>query len=323
MSSSDISRFLRQPGKHYAGGRLQQGRILTDADFNEGSWLGEEDRRKALADFGPRGSPDEGFSIGAPLPLADPPPPPPPQTPALRPGDVVPIEGVMLGDETVPVRPVSIRAGAMHLGGMRFEMEGPQPIMFQRDFLQMTKNDLAATDFAEAPLFNFYYLHAWEQCISAVEDGEFLEPALGGVDTSLRVRRMRRVEMRGNSTEHNCAEAFEGLARDLANGAALDRATGELRSFGRLFYTESPGALDPDCADCNPSPSARFLGADNQTLRLMLSPRGFVWALDDGAPIYRAEVTGLDEQDPAEVRVTLLTPPRDQEHFPLEGRVVE
>ena len=65
MSSSDISRFLRQPAKHYAGARLQQGRILTDADFNEGSWLGEEDRRKALADFGPRGSPDQGFSIGA------------------------------------------------------------------------------------------------------------------------------------------------------------------------------------------------------------------------------------------------------------------
>jgi len=105
MSSSDISRFLRQRAKHYAGARLQQGRILTDADFNEGSWLGEEDRRQALADFGPRGSPDEGFSIGAPLTLGA---PIPPQAPPLHPDDIVPIESVMLGNETVFVRPVSM-----------------------------------------------------------------------------------------------------------------------------------------------------------------------------------------------------------------------
>jgi hypothetical protein len=324
MSSSDISRFLRQPGKHYAGARLQQGRILTDADFNEGSWLGEEDRRKALADFGPRGSPDDGFSIGAPLADKD---RDPAQPPALKNGDVVPIFSVQFNDDPNPVsvRPVSIRAGAFHLGGMRFELEKPQPFMFQRDFLQMSPADIGIFDLALAAPFTFYYLNAWEQCISAVEDGEFLEPALGGVDTSMRVRRMRRVQMRSVGTEATCEQAFNGLIADFeAQQGDFDRATGELKSKGRLFFRAAAATPAEDCATCNPSPSARFLGADNQTLRVMLTqPNNFVWSLDDGAPLYAAMVSNLDLQNPSEVTVTLVTPPRDEEHFPLVNRVVE
>jgi hypothetical protein len=136
---------------------------------------------------------------------------------------------------------------------------------------------------------------------------------------------MRRVQMRSNG-EANCTDAFEGLIGDLEDHgrATFDRATGELKSNARLFLQQVGNAQGADCDACNPSPNARFLGADNQTLRLMMTgPATFVWALDDGAPIYRAEVTGLDEQSPTEVRVTLLTPPRDEEHFPLTGRVVE
>jgi len=323
MSTADISRFLRQPGKHYAGARLQQGRILTDADHNEGSWLGEEDRRKDLADFvGPRGSPDQGFSLGDAITLdpldTDPHPGP------VRPNDPLKADSFFLNDIPTLVRPVSIRAGAFYLGGMRVELETAQPIMFQRDFLQMVPDDIPSLDRSGDGLINcFYYLNAWEQEVSAVEDAELLEPALGGADTSLRVRRMRRVEMRSEATEGSCEEAFAGLIAKLeADNAQFDRATGELASKGRLFFTVDPTVDTGSCTDCNPRPSARFLGADNQTVRLMLtSADTFVWALDDGAPLYRVEVSDFDNPDGALVR--LATPPRDEEHFPLEGRVVE
>jgi hypothetical protein len=49
----------------------------------------------------------------------------------------------------------------------------------------------------------------------------------------------------------------------------------------------------------------------------------FVWAMDDAAPLYRARVSGLNTPNPSEVKVTLLTPPADEEHFPLTNRVVE
>src|SRR5512138_3277262 len=105
MSNPDISRFLKQPGKHYAGVRLQQGRILTDADFNEGAWMREEDQRRGVVDFvGARGAPDLGFKIHQPSDLT---------------------------------QQATIQAGSFYLGGLRLEMEQTQPFNYQRDFLQM------------------------------------------------------------------------------------------------------------------------------------------------------------------------------------------
>src|SRR6187397_2010156 len=120
MSSKDVSRSLFQPRKHYAGTRLQQGRPLLDSDYNEGAALDADDWRHAVLDaVGPRGTPDEGFSLGQSLPAgADPAgAPPPPQTPPLRSGDSFtgPTD-VQIGETSgVPVNPVSIRAGTYYL----------------------------------------------------------------------------------------------------------------------------------------------------------------------------------------------------------------
>src|SRR3954471_1980765 len=66
--TKDISRLLFQTEKHYAGVRLQQGRVLLDSDVNEAAKLHEEDRRRALVDaIGPCGSPDQGFSLRRPI----------------------------------------------------------------------------------------------------------------------------------------------------------------------------------------------------------------------------------------------------------------
>src|SRR5687767_12837601 len=92
MSTIDISRFLHQPRKHYSGGRMQQGRVILDSDFNEEAQLDDEDQRHALKDLiGCQGSPDRGFTVGD---ASDP-------TDRLRPGDdsdEAPIQTIEFGD---------------------------------------------------------------------------------------------------------------------------------------------------------------------------------------------------------------------------------
>src|ERR1043165_5278391 len=89
MTTPDISRILSLPGKRYASARLQQGRILTDADFNESAWIREEDRRRCVLDFvGARGAPDLGFQISGALDLGG--AAPPDLAPPLRAHDSLP-----------------------------------------------------------------------------------------------------------------------------------------------------------------------------------------------------------------------------------------
>jgi hypothetical protein len=321
MSTPDITRFLKQPTKQYGGARLQQGRILTDADYNEGAWLHEEERRRSVLDFvGSRGSPDGGFSLGEPLALNQ---APPDLATPLKVGDDVTAQPFTIGVPGTLVRPVSLQAGSFYLAGRRFDLEQPQPFMFQRDFLQMGPADIP--DAVDDGTF-IYYLNAWEQDISVVEDDEFREPALGGSDTSLRVRRMRRVEAQSVPGAAGCENGFLTAIDNIAgDSATFQPATGELVSNARLRLDFNPASTNTICNDdCNPAQSGPYLGADNQTLRIMLTAVDtFVWSKDDAAPLYRAQISGLDQANPTTVTVKLLTPPADEEHFPLVGRVVE
>ena len=329
MAASDISRILFQPGKHYTGARLQQGRLLTDADFNEDALLGQEDRRRGLVDFiGPRAAPNDGFSLGLPLAAQfDGVPDPPQPGPLVRGTELLPQNYAVGEGAGERVRPIAIRAGTYYLGGMRFELEYPEPFMFQRDFLQMRSEDIPLGDRAPTERFRrLYYLHAWEQGVTAVEDRELLETALGGATTSVRLRRMRRVQAFGhpNLEASNCAEAFQALLQELEqDNSEFDCRSGELKSKGRLALTPVDEAEQGDCTECNPERAARFLGADNQTLRIMLtSPTTFVWALDNAASLYRVKVTHLGS-DNEPIIVTLLNPPSSPSDYPQAGRVVE
>ena len=234
MTTHDISRFLFQPAKHYIGARWQQGRSFVEHDYNEGAQLDAEDQRVVLADvIGPMGSPDEGFSL------------------ALEIGDEVPIRAVAFdGAAPVDVLDYRLRAGCMYVAGLRFDHEarvlpgetspGGDPILFQRDFLQM--------DAAQAPRpapgqthTQLTYLHAWEQCVSAVEDEEIRERALGGTDTSVRIRRTARVEVREVEAT-DCTEAWGAIRQALEAelGGTFDAGGTELRSSARLRVTRTP-----------------------------------------------------------------------------------
>ena len=62
----DYSRVRFQPGKHFAAVLLQQGRVLTDSDWNEAEAIRDHWQRTLVRDlFGPCAFVGDGFALGA------------------------------------------------------------------------------------------------------------------------------------------------------------------------------------------------------------------------------------------------------------------
>ncbi len=305
MTPSDISRYLFQPQKHYVGARWQQGRCVLDADFNEHSSLLDEEHRRVLGHLiGPAGSPDMGFF------------------PNLVSGIEVVVHSIAFnGEAPVDVLNYSIRPGTMYLGGLRFALDSSVPVAFQPDFLQMKGADAphATTGQAHAQLC---YLRAWEQAVGAVEDEEIRERALGGADTSVRVRRMARVEV-AEVEDGDCNSAWAAVREriEATSGAVMDASGVELQSSARLRVTFVEGATEDTCAPCGPQQGGRYLGADNQAIRIMLvEPGRYAWAFNNASPLYRVEMA---RSSGSTGQVTMLTLPRDEARWPLRNTVVE
>ena len=321
MSAKDISRFLFQPEKHYASVRMQQGRIITDDDFNARGRIYDEETRRTLLDIVcAKGTSNRGFQISG-------------VTSETR---AVPSRSVddVSSFEDVPTVDFAIAQGNFYLGGLRFEVNAPgETFLDQRDWLQLDadQSDLptppAVDDLRDGDRFDLVYLRGWEQCVTAVEDSELLEQALGGPDTSTRVRLMRRVEVLPKTAE-SCAEAFEMLKASLVapqppdqsgESHEFDASSCELRSKARL--TVGPGGEGVTEDPCRPKVEAGFIGAENQTIRVELTATNrFIWGIDNAAPYYRVQVL---EEDNRAVKIKFLTLPRDQQAQPLKGQAVE
>lgn len=210
----------------------------------------------------------------------------------------------------------------MFLGGRRWVSRRPERFAFQRDYLQLNSGTLPPQAGTVTAL---YYMHAWEQVVSSLEDEEAGEVMLRGGDTSVRIRRMRRVEVRSpvSRTIEACRDAYDELAGALSGGT-LDRDSGELVSNGRLRLELRDGVAGSTCAPC--AGGARYLGRDNVQLRLMLVDKpsggqGYVWSTARSA-LFRVRVSGLNSTTDA-ITCQLLDVPGDVEQVPFAGRVAE
>jgi hypothetical protein len=331
MATKDISRYLLQPRKHYAAARLQQGRILLDSDFNDGAELADEEQRQAVLDLiGPAGSGDAGFSIGQPFPVGS---PPPAQTLDLRSREEVDTASVVLAGQATIIHPVTVRAGALYLGGLRFDQDQAESIAFQRDYLQLTPADMPAIpDPTNPTAINLYYLHAWEQAVGAGEDVEIGETMLEGPDTSVRVRHMRRVQVfdvlntvPNGSGITSDEDAFTALVNQVfvPDNATFNGETSALESNGRLQLVFKAGQSEDTCGPCEPS-QLRYLGDENVALRLMQTDTThYVWSLHNATPTFRVTVDGLDTADATTLTITMLTPPQSEAELPLVNQVIE
>lgn len=253
MATIDLSRSAQYPAKHYRGARMQQGRVLTDDDYNEGEALAEEEARVVATEvIGPYGSPDLGFFLS----------------------------GFTAADGFIDF---DIHAGAIYLGGMRLALEAGEAFRHQRDWLRNP-----GVTAPESDRHDLVYLEAWVQPVSAVEDEELLEAALNGPDTSQRQRVMRRVRVLPDAGG-DCSAAWELLKASLA-GDGLGAIDGyELKPDTRLRVGFLPTGIPENL--CNPPAAGGYLGAENQAIRVQLAGAGaFTWGFDNAAPLYRVQV---------------------------------
>src|SRR2546422_8215889 len=151
MPNIDISRDATDLRKHYDRVQMQQGRVLTDDDFNEAERLDAEDSRRVRADvIGPAGSPDDGFKLK--------------------------VAGGQL----------SLTAGTYYTGGLRLELEADERFNLQKDWLQQGSRPGETLTAPAGAQFDFVWLDVWQQAVSAVEDKELFEASLGGGATLAR-----------------------------------------------------------------------------------------------------------------------------------------
>lgn len=305
MATQDISRFLLQPNKHYSSLHLQQGRVIVDSDWNERASVEAEELRQTVLDIAcARGTSNDGFAIVLP---EDP--------------------NTTVGSHATYT--FDIGGGSYYLGGMRLAIDnaaGEETFLTQSDWLQVTSlaaympAQLEAVE-AAVTRVDLVYVYAWEQPVTAVEDRELAEVALGGCDSSTRVKRMRRF-MVATGVVDDCTTAFSNLMTSLeeVDKAEYKHETGELVSNGRLQVTTTlVDASEDPCADPT---AAGYVGADNQTIRVELRPGaevGFdgklIWGFDNASKLYRVQVSGTT--------VSFVTTPQDLASMPRAGQVVE
>lgn len=287
MGTFDISRINFDKTKHYASVRMQQGRVLTDDDWNENARIENEIQRESNTDIiGPFGSPDNGFKI----------------------------DGLRLDARLINF---DILAGTLYLGGLRLELEKPETYRLQKDWLQQPALADATPDFDEKERYDLVYLESWQQPVSAVEDGALFEVALGGPDTTTRLRNMRRVHLATGIGFCSCADAWDKLITDWQTShlgivnKEFERIVDTL-----LKVSFSNTGLPHDL--CTPNAAGGYLGAENQAIRVQLvDDNHFTWGFDNASPFYRVAVSANGK------KVKMLTEPKDQYHWPLSNQAVE
>lgn len=313
--TGDISAFLFDPRQAYTSVRLQQGRIITDLDWNENERIEADRRRRMLADLVcGHGSSNDGFGpIAATIGTVE------------AGGD----------DGTIGVQTydVTLAAGTFLLAGElhSWPEADVESFLSQRDWLQLTGADRAALpSVPDAGRTDLVYLEAFEQPVTAVEDRELRERALGGPDTSTRMKAIRRVRIL-EDLPNDCRQAAAAMQASVTAPSTgdtsgvphqFDPVTCEVRSKARLTVDFSgPG---PTGDLCRPRVTQGYLGAENQAIRVQLTRADrFLWAYDNAAPLYRMQITDDTPAADGSIELTLLTPPNDPALFPLEDMVVE
>lgn len=291
MATIDLSRSATDLRKHYTSVRAQMGRVFTDDDHNENERLhGEDERRLRVDIIGPSGSPDDGFLIQDPDP------------------------GVANGKIDF-----TIKRGAFYLGGNHLFLDEDERFQQQADWLNMSVAD--TPDTPDVHRYDLVFLECWLQPVSAVEDRELFEVALGGPDTSVRMRLMRRVRVFGSGTTGDCHQDWASLVTQWTTaGLGTLNEQNELLVDTKLKVSFVGGADTNDL--CSPPVSGGYLGAENQAIRVQLvDETHFTWGFDNAATQYRV-IIGTDANGTLR-KVKMITEPKDQAHWPVAGQIVE
>ncbi|WP_287127730.1 DUF6519 domain-containing protein, partial [Candidatus Cyanaurora vandensis] len=280
---SDKARNTYNPAQHYRGLVAQQGRVTLEADWNEAQTLSHEELRLETRDLiGSTGTPDNGYVLLPPAP----------------------------GDDPLDFQ---IGPGTLYVDGLRVVL--PETIKYsaQSEWLDRASEPDWLTPDAP-PAQELVYLYLREQEISATEDPDLREPALGGPDTMQRLRLIQRIA-RLNTQDDDCLQAL--AAPWLESGLAFDPATLRLNSYARLQVSFQTAPPPPDL--CEPEAQGGYLGAENQLFRVQISDAThFIWGFDNASFLYCVEIDPANPQ-----RLKLLSRPVDALHRPQTNQAVE
>lgn len=230
----DFTRFTFDPGKGYAQVLKQQGRVDLDADWNEASAIQAYlDRTRATDLIGLCGVPKKNAGFKVdPTPEGD--------DLTLSPGRIY-VGGILcgIGEASYADQP--------HL---------PNPPLL------IPENDRV----------DLVYLDVWQRHITAIEDPDLLEVALGGADTTTRVQTVWQVKVRRGVEETEC----DGEFRPWPPVPPLDKR-GTLNTGAVVV----PSAADP----CLIAPGGGYRGLENRLYRVEIHDGGqlYAWPRPAGA----------------------------------------
>ncbi len=302
----DFSRQTFDQRKHYAGVLMQQGRVQTDADWNEQETIQRRRTQVEARDvIGHCGGPqdDAGFAVA--------------------------IAGAQL----------TIGAGRYYVDGLLAENEVAGLAYEAQPDLPAAEDWLAALNKAKAT-HALAYLDVWERHITPLDDARLREVALGGPDTATRVKTVWQVRVlavdsgadpakrkallaRRAAAAKKLAEvqASGGSAADIAElqatiaklDAAIAAASGDAHCDSpfsewddvvadpdRTLNARTQPPTDPD-GPCVVPPTAGYRRLENQLYRVEVHSPGapgvatFKWSRDNGSVATTIEkISGKD-----------------------------
>jgi hypothetical protein len=245
----DFSRLPFRPQRRYTRVLQQQGRVQLDADWNEQVAIVFHRLQTLTKDL----VGEAGNRSVAPLDIAG--------------FEIVPVAGEATN--------FTIGAGRYYIGGLSCESEqetsyADQPLPSES---KVSQDDIS-----------LIYLDAWEAVVTPLDDPDLLEPALSGIETTLRTRvvwqvRSHRLPKEGNTVDlKKHADAFLAALRL--------QPRGKLRA--RLAPSpEAGGSAAGKKEDARKG--GRFRGPENLLYRIEVHKGGpaaqatFKWSRENGA----------------------------------------
>ncbi len=172
----DFSRSTFNPGRHYSGVRMQQGRVQLDADWNENlDILRHRIETETIDVIGQCGVPVHDAAFGVVTDFSS--------LATALPADILAIELAWLSaqkQDSLANGDFYLTPGRAYVDGLLVEVDHTVP--FSQQPFVLPKGTLPVT----GPGTFLLYLDVWERHITALEDPDIREVALGGPDTATR-----------------------------------------------------------------------------------------------------------------------------------------
>lgn len=275
---ADLSRVTFRPDKHYAAVLAQQGRVQLDADANEQTAIALHRERTAVADLvgrygGPAGAP--GFAI------------------TYKAGNRVP-DDLTIGAgryyvDGIPLDATRPRPGVPAESGEGDQAPGADDDTLWRYWTQPDgyRDPERESDRLPDKFPYLVYLKVWERSVTAVEDPEIREVALGAAMPDTAARRKVVWQVLALPATELDVPVRKGAAPEIRE--AFDKWAQQRATSGAWLAAraERPSRADED--PCVTHPEARYRGPENQLYRVEIHQGGtaeratFKWSRENGS----------------------------------------